>query len=65
MAYGDLKNFSKETASKIKHLILLKIRCQRGLYKFFDKKSSGGAVERPRPGTLAMGDKSAIKNIII
>ena len=26
MAYGDLKNFSKETASKIKHLILLKIQ---------------------------------------
>ena len=26
MAYGGLKNFSKETASKIKHLILLKIQ---------------------------------------
>ena len=73
MAYGDLKNLLRETASdEVLHNKAVNIAkrpkydgYQRGLasmvYDFFHEKSFGGAVAHARLEHLATQDKSAIK----
>ena len=79
MAYGDFKDLNRRTASdKILRINIAKNPiydgCQRGLasmvYKFFDKKTSGGVATLARSETLqwetlatrAKQTKSAVKN---
>ena len=74
MAYRDFKDLPRRTTSdKELHDKAFNIaknpkydgdQCRIPLmaYKFFDKKSSGGAVTRAQSETLATQDKSAIKS---
>ena len=76
MAYGDFKDFPRRTDSdKVLHDksfgMTKNSNCrgyQHGLasvvYKFFVKKSLGGAVTCARSGTLAMQDKCSTKSEI-
>ena len=76
MTYGDFKDLPRRTASaKVLHDKAFNIAknpkddgFQRKLasmnYKFFDKKSSGGALTRKRPETLALQDKYFKSKII-
>ena len=61
MAYGNFKDLPRKTASdKVLHDQAFNIA--KNLYKFFDKKSSGGAAARACSETLARQDKSVIKS---
>ena len=65
MAYGDFKDLARRTTSdKVLRDKAFNIAknpkydgCQRGLtsmvYKFFNKKTSGGAISMPQNGQLA------------